>query len=335
MLETPYASDVNKILNAKAFARYIDKTQVAYLIQNDHISQRSLHVQLVSRLARELGRELGLDLDLIEAISLGHDMGHPPFGHEGEMLLSELSIEFGAGPFSHPFQSCRLVEWIEPLHLHLEVRDGFLCHDGGMETPVYRPKIGKTEQEHQNELKEKQQDPEIKLWPMSVEGCLVKLCDTVAYLVRDVEDAKIMKLIDEVPESILGTGWSEMLSNFKKDLLKQSRGQKEIVLSEGCFEALLNLRRFNFEKIYFHPKLKVETDRIKRAYRTLFTSLLLDQQERKEQSYIWKEFLMGKPHAYLNSTCDVQRVVDYMAGMTDRYFLLTLNSLITPATIRL
>lgn len=335
MVESTYARDVNKILNSKAFARYIDKTQVVYLIQNDHVSQRSLHVQLVSRLSRELGREMGLDLDLIEAISLGHDVGHPPFGHEGELYLSELSIEFGAGPFSHPFQSCRLTHLIEPLGLQLEVRDGFLCHDGGMERPIYKPKLGKTEKDHLDELAKKKEDPEIKLWPMTLEGCLVKLCDTVAYLVRDLEDARILKLIDEVPNNGLGKGWCEILEHFKADLLKHSRGKKEIVLSDRCFEALLKLRKYNFETIYFHPKLKVESDRIKRSYRTLFTSLLLDQQERKKKSYIWKEFLEGKTGEYLEATGEVERIVDYIAGMTDRYFLATLNALITPATIRL
>lgn len=335
MLECSYASDVNKILNSKAFARYIDKTQVAYLIQNDHISQRSLHVQLVSRLSRELGRELGLDMDLIEAIALGHDVGHPPFGHEGEEYLSELSIEFGEGPFSHPYQSCRLLELIEPLNLKLEVRDGFLCHDGGMQNPVYRPVKGKSESDHQNDLAEKKKDPEIKLWPMTLEGCLVKLCDTVAYLVRDVEDGLILKLIDadEVPHT-LGKGWQEMLTHFKKDLLKHTT-PNEIVLSDKCFDALLQLRKFNFEKIYFHPKLKVESDRIQRSYRTLFVALLLDLQEKRDKSFISREFLLGKPKEYLKATSDVQKVVDYVAGMTDRYFISTLNSFITPATIRL
>jgi dGTPase len=251
------------------------------------------------------------------------------------MLLSELSVEFGESPFSHPYQSCRLVEWIEPLHLQLEVRDGFLCHDGGMQSPIYRPHLGKSEKDHQEELELKKNDPDIKLWPMTLEGCLVKLCDTVAYLVRDVEDAKILKLIEDVPETQLGIGWSHMLAHFKEDLVKHSTGQKEIILSDGCFEALLKLRQFNFETIYFHPKLKVESERIRRAYRTLFTALLLDQQEKKEQSYIWKEFLMGKSEEYLSTTGDVKRVVDYVAGMTDRYFLLTLNSLVTPAMIRL
>ena len=102
------AECVNKILQSKAYARYVDKTQVAYLIENDHITKRGLHVQMVSRLSREVGSDLKLNLDLIESIALGHDVGHPPFGHEGEGYLSQLSIERGNGPFAHPHQSCRL-----------------------------------------------------------------------------------------------------------------------------------------------------------------------------------------------------------------------------------
>ena len=128
----PYKRDVDRIVHSKAYARYVDKTQVAYLVENDHITHRSLHVQLVSNFARGIAEILRLNLDLVEAIALGHDVGHPPFGHEGEGYLSSLSKEYGNGPFAHPWQSCRLLTDIEPLNLGLAVYDGFLCHDGGM-----------------------------------------------------------------------------------------------------------------------------------------------------------------------------------------------------------
>src|SRR3984957_3501716 len=133
----PYKRDVDRIVHSKAYARYIDKTQVVYLVENDHITHRSLHVQLVSNFARGIAEILHLNLDLVEAIALGHDVGHPPFGHEGEEYLSALSQEFGAGHFAHSWQSCRLFMHVEPLNLGLAVYDGFLCHDGGMSNPKY------------------------------------------------------------------------------------------------------------------------------------------------------------------------------------------------------
>ncbi len=140
----PYKRDVDRILHSKAYARYVDKTQMAYLIDNDHIAHRGLHVQLVSSFARGIAGILRLNLDLVEAISLGHDVGHPPFGHEGEGYLSTLSIEHGNGPFCHSLQSCRLFSEIEPLNLGWAVYDGFLCHDGGMGGAVLIPHFEKS-----------------------------------------------------------------------------------------------------------------------------------------------------------------------------------------------
>src|ERR1700761_5229302 len=111
----PYKRDVDRIIHSKAYSRYVDKTQVVYLVKNDHITHRSLHVQLVSNFARGIAEILRLNLDLVEAISLGHDVGHAPFGHEGEGYLSALSVEYDNGPFCHPLQSCRLFTEIEPL----------------------------------------------------------------------------------------------------------------------------------------------------------------------------------------------------------------------------
>ncbi len=117
----PYKRDVDRIVHSRAYSRYHDKTQVVYLVPNDHITHRVLHVNLVSHFARGIAEILHLNLDLVEAIALGHDVGHPPFGHEGEQYLSSLSIEYGNGPFSHPWQSCRLFRTLEPLRLGLAV----------------------------------------------------------------------------------------------------------------------------------------------------------------------------------------------------------------------
>src|SRR5581483_5815828 len=173
----PFKQDVERILHSKAFCRYTDKTQVVYLVDNDHVTHRSLHVQLVSSFARGLAEKLKLNVDLVEAISLGHDVGHPPFGHEGEEYLSELTKECGLGAFSHANQSCRLLREIEPLNLSLQVYDGFLCHDGGMRKRTCAPNISKTWDDHFAECKKRLTEPECDLQPKTIEGCLVKICD--------------------------------------------------------------------------------------------------------------------------------------------------------------
>ncbi len=203
----PYKRDVDRILHSKAYARYIDKTQVVYLIDNDHITHRGLHVQLVSSFARGIAEILRLNLALVEAIGLGHDVGHAPFGHEGEGYLSALSIKYDNGVFTHPLQSCRLFSEIEPLNLGLAVYDGFLCHDGGMVGPNLIPRYGKSWDDHQAEKQEKKLHPEANIMPGTLEGCLVKLCDTISYLGRDIEDAINLGILkrEDVPVTCLGT----------------------------------------------------------------------------------------------------------------------------------
>jgi len=328
------AECVNKILQSKAYARYVDKTQVAYLIENDHITKRGLHVQMVSRLSREVGSDLKLNLDLIESIALGHDVGHPPFGHEGEGYLSQLSIERGNGPFAHPHQSCRLFSLIEPLDLPLEVHDGFLCHDGGLSEPIYRP-VEKTEKDHQRELQERKRNPDGNLWPMTLEGCVVKLCDTVSYVSRDVEDAITLGIIkrEDIPKTALGNRGREMAEVIRKDVARASKGKSYLEISGNLFEDLKTLRSFNFKYIYHYPALKVESFKIKNSYQLLFDALLIGHRAQGKEGALYKDFLHNKPKLYLEQSNDVQQVIDYMAGMTNSFFLKQVNRFLVPQTI--
>jgi dGTPase len=333
----PYKRDVDRIIHSKAYARYADKTQVVYLVENDHITHRALHVQLVSAFSRGIAEILRLNLDLVEAISLGHDVGHPPFGHEGENYLSNLSQKYGNGPFAHPLQSCRLFSEIEPLNLGLAVYDGFLCHDGGMTDTHISPRFGKSWEDHFVDRSQKLTKPEGNILPGTLEGCLVKLCDTISYLGRDVEDAIYIGIIsrDQVPQTLLGTSNREILRAVARDIIKMSYGQDYIAISPAVYDALKVLRQFNYEHIYFHPKLKVESSKIERGYQILFDTLLEDLETDRNKSYIWENFLHNKSESYLTGTSSVQMVVDYIAGMTDRYFIKTLESLILPRRIDL
>lgn len=333
----PYKRDVDRILHSKAYSRYVDKTQVVYLVDNDHVAHRSLHVQLVSSFARGIAEILHLNLDLVEAIALGHDVGHAPFGHEGEGYLSTLSIEYGNGPFCHSLHSCRLFSEIEILNLGLVVYDGFLCHDGGMSGSVLIPSFEKTWEDHFKDRKKKKSHPESNIMPSTLEGCLVKLCDTMSYIGRDIEDAVNLGILEysQVPKTILGTTNREILGVLAADIIHHSYEKEYIAISEEAYEALRILRRFNFEHIYQHPKLKVESSKIKYGYRLLFEWLSQDLKEQRDQSYLWKNFLHKRSEKYLSQTSDVQMVIDYIAGMTDNFFIRTLEKIFVPSKIRL
>lgn len=331
----PYKEDVERIIHSKAFKRYSDKTQVVYLVDNDHLTHRGHHVQLVSAFARGMAHLLGLNVDLVEAISLGHDVGHPPFGHEGEGYLSELCIEMGLGAYSHSSQSCRLLRLIEPLNLGFLVYDGFLCHDGGMKAPLATPNAAKTFQEHLQEIQSRKIEPEKDLAPASLEGCLVKMCDSVSYLAKDIEDAIQLGIIkrSDIPNTLLGSYNHEIVQHAARDMLKVSQNMPYVGFSDEVFAALKALRAFNFERIYTYPGLKLESLKIKNAYRQLFELVFDDFRKHGKSSHLHKNFLHSKSKAYLEETEAAQNVVDYLAGMTDRYFVSCLEQFVIPQTI--
>lgn len=331
----PYKRDVDRIIHSKAYARYVDKTQVFSLIENNHITYRGLHVQLVSNFSRGIAELLRLNTDLVESIALGHDVGHPPFGHEGEEYLSALSIESGNGPFVHPIQSCRLLSVIEPLNLGLAVYDGFLCHDGGMSGPRLIPSFGKTWATHHEDLRIKGVDPKQNIMPGTLEGCLVKLCDTVSYLGRDIEDAITLGIVEraQIPETLLGNTNKKILITVAGDIIENSYEQDYIAISDEVYQALQIIRKFNYEFIYKHPILHIASKKIKRGYRFLFETLLQDYGKRRESSYLWHHYLSKMTSDYLTTTEAVQMVIDYISCMTDRYFVRTLEKNLIPSPI--
>src|SRR4030042_1990494 len=188
-----FSLDTDRILHSLAYSRYIDKTQVFYLIRNDHITHRVLHVQLVSKISRTIGRLLRLNEDLIEAIALGHDIGHTPFGHDGEKFLSELSRNHGLGHFFHNIQGVRFLDKIERKgrgwNLSLQVLGGILSHDGEVHRQALFPDRQRDFALLEGIMKEKQEDAAKEIWPMTLEGCVVRMADTISYVGRDIEDA--------------------------------------------------------------------------------------------------------------------------------------------------
>lgn len=330
-----YCVDVQKILSSNAYARYADKTQVVYLLHHDHIATRALHVQLVSFLARTIGCRLGLSLDLLEAISLGHDLGHAPFGHEGEKYLREISVEAGLGPFSHARQSCRVAAEIEPLNLTLATLDGFLCHDGGLTTRLIEINPQKSWQRCTEELEYRLQDPEANIFPATTEAALVKLADTASYLERDIEDGLTLGLV--VREQLLKVfPFSEgrpLTQLVAADVVKTYLNEGKIGLSEEVFAVLKVARAFCFDHIYFHAQLKTESEKVHSTYRLLFEALVRNWAVHSKGSILWRHFLHDKSEAYLSAYRPEQYVVDYIAGMTDGYFLRLFEELFVPSTI--
>ena len=195
-IRPPFFRDVDRIVHSKAYARYIDKTQVFFDINNANITHRSLHVLLVSRISRQIGRVLRLNTDLIEAIALGHDIGHTPYGHLGEDILNKISQKNGAGKFMHNAQGVRWLSHLERrfpkqaakgLNLTLQVLDGVLCHDGETNEQELKPEImnGKTWEVHFKEYKDCFRENKIIRIPMTYEGIAVRFADTLSYIGRE------------------------------------------------------------------------------------------------------------------------------------------------------
>ena len=295
-----FSVDGDRILHSLAYARYIDKTQVFYLVKNDHITHRVLHVQLVSKIARTIGRFLCLNEDLIEAIALGHDIGHTPFGHDGERFLSEICRKHDIGYFQHNLQSVHFLEKVEHKgegwNLCLQTLDGILSHDGEIHSEKLLPVTAKTFAEMDREIAAKKNDPETALIPMTLEGCLVRMADTVSYVGRDIEDAIRLKLVHrcDLPGesvSLLGDTNGTIVFNLVTDIICNSRGKPYIAFSPEVSEALKQLKSFNLEHIYMNSRIKKHTSRIKKLFEMLFETFLADMKNQRGSSVIFKQFL--------------------------------------------
>ena len=325
-----YAVDVDRILHSLAYARYIDKTQVFYLVKNDHITHRVLHVQLVSKIARTIGRFLGLNEDLIEAIALGHDIGHAPFGHDGERFLSEICRKNGIGFFHHNLQSVQFLEKVERKgkgwNLCLQTLDGILGHDGELHNERLRPATDQTFVKMDAEIAAKRINPDTKLVPMTLEGCLVRMADTVSYVGRDIEDAIRLGLIrrSDLPSDstrIIGDTNGTIVFNLVTDIILNSYQKSYIAFSQEVSEALIRLKAFNLERIYLNPDIKRYTQRIKELFEMLFEQFLEDLRRQRKSSVIFRQFLEDMTAEYIEQHFPAEIVRDFISGMTDQYFL--------------
>jgi dGTPase len=288
---TPFQRDRDRIVHSKAFRRLKHKTQVFIAPEGDHYRTRLTHTLEACGIARNVTRALRLNEDLTEAIGLGHDLGHPPFGHVGEAVLDACVRERYGERFRHNEHSLRVVERLERdgegLNLTEQVRDGILRHTG--RTP-----------------------------PSTLEGRIVRLVDRVAYINHDIDDALRAGVLrrEELPAEeieLLGDTSSARIETLVRDLLERSEEVGDIVQGEEVGDAMSRLREFMFARVYLGPVAQRERPRIERMLRALFD-----------------HYAEHPPPAAVAGSSERERVVDYLAGMTDRYAIRAFSELSVP-----
>jgi dGTPase len=296
-LRTPFQRDRDRVVHSKAFRRLKHKTQVFIAPEGDHYRTRLTHTLEACGIARTVARALGLNEDLTEAIGLGHDLGHPPFGHTGEEALDAALRERCGGEFKHNVHSLRVVDVLERdgqgLNLTEQVRDGILNHTGSTK-------------------------------PATLEGRIVKLVDRVAYINHDIDDALRAGILEhsDLPTAeieLLGPTGSKRIDTLVRDIVESSADGDDIVQSREIGQAMLRLRKFMFDRVYLGPAARTENERVHRTLRGLFDHYAENPGEVPE----WE------PGA---SEC--QRVADYVAGMTDRYCIARFTDLAIPESGR-
>jgi dGTPase len=297
-VRTPFQRDRDRIAHSKAFRRLKHKTQVFIAPEGDHYRTRLTHTLETCFIARTVARALGLNEDLTEAIGLGHDLGHPPFGHIGEEALDQTLRERGGEGFRHNLHSLRVVDVLERdgegLNLTEPVRDGILNHTGSQT-------------------------------PATLEGRIVRLVDRVAYINHDIDDAVRAGILDEadLPSTqieLLGPTGAARIDTLVRDIVETSRAEGDIAQSDEIGGAMLRLRKFMFDSVYLGPEARSEHDRVHLTLSGLFDHYLEHPAEDGDQ---------------VAQGDELQRVTDYIAGMTDRFAIATFRRVALPEESRL
>ena len=330
-----FVRDCEKIMHLPFYNRYADKTQVFSLYKNDDISRRSQHVQLVARIARNIGSLLGLNLDLIEAIALGHDIGHTPFGHAGERKLDELYRGQTGRYFNHNVHSVRVLDVMCASNISMQTLDGILCHNGEMELEEYKPvpyaDFNKFDEKVENCYVDKYSIK--KLIPATLEGCVVRVSDIIAYLGKDRQDAEKLGLFEKKPEYTggkIGTSNAEIINNMIVNLVENSYGKEYLKMDREYFDAFSSGKKENYELIYKIDKLeKVYEEGIFPMMEQMYEKLLGDAKARDKKSVLYEHhvkyiqnIMRYSPNKWNYEECEPNAMVaDYIASMTDDYFV--------------
>ena len=331
-IRTAFIRDTDKIIHCPYFNRYADKTQVFSFYKNDDITHRILHVQLVSRIARTIGKALCLNLDLIEAIALGHDIGHTPFGHEGEEFLDELLFSHTGRHFSHNIQSVRVLDKIFPYNITLQTLNGIAAHDGEMELSEYHPKPLDSFAEFDRQIEACFVDKKNvrKLVPTTLEGCVMRISDIIAYLGKDRQDAERAHIISnaEFESGAIGSYNAEIINNLIVNIVENSYKKPYIKMDEEHFAALKKAKADNYELIYKNDSVKsAMRETVQPMMARVYERLLSDLVNGNFDSPIFTHHIsfVNKAHYKRDipyeKTEPNQLVTDYIASMTDDYFV--------------
>lgn len=327
-----FVHDIDKIMHCPYYNRYSDKTQVFSLVKNDDVTRRSLHVQLVSRIARTIGGALHLNLDLIEAIALGHDIGHPPFAHSGEKYLDALYFRHAGRHFAHSIHSVRVLDGIFPLNVSLQVLDGIACHNGEIELETYRPGALRDFAQFDAMIESCYTDSEQvnHLIPSTLEGAVVRISDIIAYLGKDRQDAARLKLVKEETyrHTQIGSINAEIINNLVVNILENSYGKPYIGLDQEHFRALEAAKRENYTRIYENVATQAKLDiTAKPMMEEIYGQMLEDLRRGNKRSPIFRQHINYVNHTYYTRPTPYeasepnQIVVDYIASMTDDYLI--------------
>jgi dGTPase len=340
-----YFRDQAAILHSLDFRRLKRKTQVFFDPENAHICTRIEHVLHVSSIAGTISRALGLDVDLSQAIGMGHDIGHPPFGHPGERVIHSMLGEIGG--FHHEVHGLRVVDHLagggEGLNLTYAVRDGIICHCGERWEQGIQP-----DPEPKDLTAIQQRDR----YPSTWEGCVVRMSDKIAYLGRDVEDAITAQLIraGDVPPLVverLGANNSQIINTLVLDCIDTAERTGSIGFSEGVHEGVLELRNFNYQRIYNAPMVRSYGDHCRETLRRLFEHLLATYDSLGFDAAAYPDLPLavdrsfgrymgrfGSLYERRDETGELRVVGDYIAGMTDDFALRAFEELVLPRPIR-
>ncbi len=333
LVRPAFERDAEKIINIPAYNRYADKTQVFSFVENDDICRRALHVQLVARVARSISSLLGLNTALAEAIALGHDLGHTPFGHTGEKFLSTCYHERTGRFFNHNVQSVRVMDRLYRRNISLQTLDGALCHNG--EFAKQELSVGNLGSfDELDELMEAciaDEETIGSLRPSTLEGCVVRMSDMIAYLGKDRIDARDMGVIDSFDAfegDYIGKSNVSILNNMIVDIVNHSYGCDRIRMSPEAFRDIKRAKEQNYALIYRREGMSDEhADMMQEMFEELYGKLLDDLQRKDESSPVFKhhvDYLVRKSRSitrenYLREDPNTI-VVDYISSMTDSYF---------------
>ena len=280
ILRTAFIRDIDKIMHCPYYNRYADKTQVFSFYKNDDVTRRGLHVQLVSRIARTIGKALNLNLDLIEAIALGHDIGHTPFGHAGESFLDELLYTHTGRHFSHNIHSVRVLDKIFPYNISLQTLNGIASHDGEMELCEYYPKPLENFEEFDKQIEACYIDKKNvrKLVRATLEGCVMRISDIIAYLGKDRQDAEKANIVNnrDFEDGTIGVYNAQIINNLIVNIVENSYGKPYIKMDQEHFDALRKAKSDNYSLIYKQEKVGEAYNTIKPMMTEMYEKLLED-----------------------------------------------------------